>query len=101
MSEQEMQMKLALQQGKVEALRQEVAEMNKEREYWQQVHIQAAIAAMQGMLSSKETMESITRQAEKHNISVQTALAVLSVNDADALVEELKRRQNERSRNIK
>lgn len=43
MNEQEMQMKLASQQEKVEALRQEVAEMNKEREFWQQVRGQAAI----------------------------------------------------------
>lgn len=52
MTEQEMQMKLALQQEKVETLRQEVAEMNKEQEYWQHYHIQAAIAAMQGMLAN-------------------------------------------------
>ena len=47
-----MQMKLYAQQEKVNALRQEVAEMNKEREYRQEVRIQAAIAAMQGMVIS-------------------------------------------------
>lgn len=92
MTEQEMQFELMASQEKVKALRQEIAEMNKEREFWQQVHIQAAIAAMQGMVSSKETMVSITNQAKNRNIFVQTALAMLSVDDADALVEELKRR---------
>ena len=90
MTEQEMQMKLALQQGKVETLRQEVAEMNKEQEYWQHYRVQASIAAMQGMLSSKETMESIAKQARKLNVSIPTALAELSVGDADALIAELK-----------
>ena len=47
---------------------------------------------MQGMLSSKETMESITKQARNHNISVQTALATLAVVDADALVAELQKK---------
>ena len=91
MSEQETQMKLASQQEKVEALRQEVAEMNKEREFWKQVYIQASIAAMQGMLSSKETMVSITAKAKERNISVPKALAMLSVGDADALIDELKK----------
>ena len=52
MTEQEMQMKLALQQEKVETLRQEIAEMNKEQEYWQHYRVQASIAAMQGMLAN-------------------------------------------------
>ena len=58
---------------------------------WQHYRIQAAIAAMQGMLSSKETMVSITAKAKERNISVPKALAMLSVSDADALVEELKK----------
>ena len=61
-----------------------------ERWYWNDKHIQAAIAAMQGMLSSKETMVSITTQAGKHSISVPTAIALLSVDYADALIAELR-----------
>jgi hypothetical protein len=52
MTEQEMQIEIAKEQGKANMLRQEIAEMNKEHEYWQQVRIQAAIAAMQGMVIS-------------------------------------------------
>ena len=52
MSEQEMQMKIVSQQEKIRALRQEIAEMNKEREFWQHYRIQASIATMQGMVIS-------------------------------------------------
>jgi len=90
-TEREQQLELELEQAKAETLRQEAAKINKEQEHWQQVRIQAAIAAMQGMLSSKETMESIAKQAKKHNISIPEALAELSVGDADALVSKLKR----------
>lgn len=64
-----------------------------EKWYWKDKHIQAAIAAMQGMLSSKETMTSITEKAKEHNISVPEALAMLSVGDADALIAELQKRK--------
>ena len=57
---------------------------------WQHYRIQAAIAAMQGMLSSKETMMSITAKTKERNISVPKALAILAVVDADALIAELK-----------
>lgn len=52
MTEQEMQFELMKSIEKANELRQEVSSMNKEREFWQQVHIQAAIAAMQGMVIS-------------------------------------------------
>lgn len=80
MSEQEMQMKLASQQEEVNALRQEVAEMNKEREYWNQVRIQAAIAAMdivKGAYNIHNDMERLVR----HSVKV-----------ADALVTELQKK---------
>ena len=80
MNEQEMQMKLALQQGKVEALRQEVEEMNKEREYWQQVRIQASIAAMPIVADDGYNVRN-----EQHLI------AKYAVQIADALIEELKK----------
>lgn len=60
-------------------LRQEVAEMNKEREYWQHYRIQAAIAAMDivnGAYNIHNDMERLVRH---------------SVKLADALVAELKR----------
>ena len=80
MSEQEMQMKLASQQEKVNALRQEVGEMNKEREYWQQVRIQASIAAMgvvKGAYNVHNDMERLVHHA---------------VRMADALVAELQKK---------
>jgi hypothetical protein len=79
MNEQEMQMKLASQQEKVEALRQEVAEINKEREYWQHYRIQASIAAMnivKGAYNVHNDMERLVHHAVKM---------------ADALIAELKK----------
>jgi len=45
-TERELQLELALEQAKAENLRHEVAKMNKEQDSWQQIHTQAAIAAM-------------------------------------------------------
>lgn len=78
MSEQEMQMKLAIEQGKVNALRQEVAEMNKEQEYWQHYRVQASIAAMnivKGAYNVHNEMERLVHHA---------------VRMADTLIAELK-----------
>jgi hypothetical protein len=79
MTEQEMQLQIAIEQGKVNTLRQEVAEMNKEREYWQHYRIHAAIAAMnivKGAYNVHNDMERLVRH---------------SVKLADALVAELKK----------
>ena len=80
MSEQEMQMKLASQQGKVEALRQEVSSMNKEQELWQQVRIQvsaAMLCELSGyMFSAGYSEKQVAEQALKL---------------ADALIAELKK----------
>ena len=90
MTEQEMQFKLMKSQEEVNALRQEVAEMNKEREYWQHYRIQAAIAAMQGMLANPE----------HHKIQVESGVpfsnfyAVNARLCADALVAELQKQQD-------
>ena len=79
MTEQEMQMKLASQEEKVKALRQEVAEANKEREYWQQARIQASIAAMPIVAD------------EGYNVrNEQHLIAKYAVQLADALIAELK-----------
>lgn len=81
-------MKLASQQEKIKELRQEVAEMNKEREYWQQARIQAAIAAMQGMLANPK----------HHDIQVESGVpfskfyAINAVVCADALIAELQKK---------
>lgn len=77
MSEQEMQMKLASQQEIVNALRQEVVEMNKEREFWQQVRIQASIEFAAQILGT-------------HGGS-PTSVAEDAVIYADALIVELKK----------
>ena len=84
MTEQEMQMQIAIEQGKVNVLRQEVAEMNKEYEYWQQVHTSAAIAAMQGILSNSTILFSVSLED----------IAETSVNMVDALI--LKLKQNDK-----
>jgi len=77
MTEQDMQLQIAIEQGKANALRQEVAEMNKECEYWNQVRIQASIAAMQTVDDHVSTVEE---------------LAARCVRYADALVAELQKK---------
>lgn len=91
MNEQEMQMKLALQQGKVEALRQEVAKMHKEREFWQSVHIQAAIAAMQSYISDGERMALVSKKFDYDDKIISKFIAEGAVMYADALIDELKK----------
>ena len=81
MTEQEIQLQIAIEQGKVNALRQEVADMNKEREYWQQVHIQAAIAAMPIVAD------------DGYNVrNEQYLIAKYAVQLADALIAELQKK---------
>ena len=92
MSEQEMQMKLASQQGKVEALRQEVAEMNKEREFWQQVRIQFVGKIASAIISNYEFYaQGIAEECEKSGKSRPEMVAQMSLEIADALVAELKK----------
>lgn len=81
MTEQEMQLELKKSQEKVNTLRQEVAAMNKEREYWQQVRIQASIAAMPVVADDGYNVRN-----EQHLI------AKYAVQIADALVEELQKK---------
>ena len=81
MSEQEMQMKLASQQEKAEVLRQEVAAMNKEQEYWQQARIQAAIEFAAQILGNLG--------------GAPTSVAKDAVDYADALVAELQKKGGE------
>ena len=97
MTEQEMQFKLMESQDKVNALRQEVAEMSKEREYWQQARIQAAIAAMQGQLANDESVKQMIETLDSVALPDKTKaymnlVARSSVMLADALVAELQKK---------
>ena len=82
MTEQEMQFELMKSQEKVNALRQEVAEMNKEQEYWQQVRIQASIAAMNIVKGAYNIHNDVERFVH-HSVRI-----------ADALIAELKKGGN-------
>ena len=57
---------------------------------WQKVRIQAAIAAMQGMLSNDCSVQSVMDMSEKVHRLPGDILATMAVSQADALVEELK-----------
>ena len=81
MTEQEMQFELMKSQEKVNELRQEVTSMNKECEYWQQVRIDAAIAAMPIVADDGYNVRN-----EQHLI------AKYAVQLADALVAELQKK---------
>jgi len=98
MTEQEMQLQIAIEQGKVNALRQEVAEINKEQEYWQQAHIRAAIAAMQGMIANPQTFEQLVHDKGYKEIcggDQSQIIAIASVLYANALIKELKKGVND------
>lgn len=62
---------------------------------WQQVRIQAAIAAMQGIVTSKTMVEIVnevvkTGKLQGIEVSADTAVSRMSIGFADALVKELK-----------
>ena len=66
-----------------------------DRTDWQQVRIQAAIAAMQGILASKTMMKIVDEtvrigELNGKEVSADSAVAKISVGFADALVKELK-----------
>ena len=67
------------------SLRQEVAEINMEREYWQHYRIQAAIAAMQAELSNPNNTFMMCE--DKRAIIVRRAVGY-----ADALIAELQKK---------
>lgn len=56
---------------------------------WQQVRIQAAIAAMQGILANEKTTQDVDRVFTKAE-QVYEAQAIIAVSQSDALVKELK-----------
>jgi len=57
---------------------------------WQQVRIQAAIAAMQGLVSNEIHLNHADKVAEEKGINTSTFLAKCAIDIADALVAELK-----------
>lgn len=57
---------------------------------WQQVRIQAAIAAMQGIVSSHEARITAKSMADKTNSSPSEIIAMCAVSMADELIKELK-----------
>ena len=60
-TERERQLELDLEQARLENLRREVADMNKEQEYWQQVRIDASI----NTASVCENMTKIQKELQK------------------------------------
>ena len=64
-----------------------------EKWYWKDKYVQAAIGAMQGQLSSQVSMKALVNEALKNNIRFEEMLAMYSVDYADALIEELKKRK--------
>lgn len=79
-TEREQQLELALEQAKLENLRHEVADMNKEEKSWQQIRIDAAVK-LTCVLSEKMLGDGYSeRQIAKQAVKL-----------ADALVAELKK----------
>lgn len=92
-TERERQLELELEQVKTENLRHEVAKMNKEQEYWEQVRINAAMYAMQGQLANQVLTENMIESVE-NVANFPKVVANASVRFADALVAELKRSED-------
>ena len=57
---------------------------------WEQVRINAAIAAMQGLISDTQTINALAKSAIEDNITVSEQAAIESVELADELVKRLK-----------
>lgn len=92
MTEQEMQMKLASQQEQVEALRQEVAEMNKEREHQHQVRIQFVGQIASAIISNYEFYAlGIAEECKKSGKLTPEIVAQMSIEIANALIDGLKK----------
>ena len=91
-TEQEMQLQIAIEQGKVNALRQEVAEMNKERECQQHCRIQFVGQIASAIVSNYEFYaEGIAEECKRSGKSRPEMIAQMSLEIADALVAEMKR----------
>lgn len=62
---------------------------SKDKVDWQQIRIQAAIAAMQGIISNEDFVQDIEKLS-KDTASVRKRTAIICVEYADVLVKELK-----------
>lgn len=95
MTEQERQFDLATKQGQVEALRQEVAEMNKEHECRQQVRIRFVGQIASAIIGNYEFYApGIAEECMRSGKSRPEMIAQMSLEIADALIAELQRKQN-------
>lgn len=66
-----------------------------EKVNWEKARVDAAISAMTAMLASPELMKVVTNPTNVVEKSFENRIAKLSVEYADALIEELKRTNNE------
>lgn len=62
----------------------------KEEEYYTELHHQAAIAALQGLLSDHVLLQACLKAGKQLKTDIQTAAARNAVSYADALIKELK-----------
>ena len=93
MTEQEMQFELMKSQEIVNKLRQEVASMNKECEYWQQVRIQFVGQIASAIISNYEFYaQGIAEECKKSGKSRPEMVAQMSLEIVDALVAELQKK---------
>ena len=93
MTEQEMQFELMKSQEKVNVLRQEVAEMNKERECQQHYRIQFIGQIASAIVSNYEFYaEGIAEECKRSGKSRPEIIAQMSLEIADALIVELNKR---------
>ena len=69
---------------------------------WEQIHIQAAIAAMQGMIANPQTFEQLDHDKGYKEIrggDKSQIIAIASVMYADALIEELQKKGRQDEKN--
>lgn len=69
-----------------------IAARFKQKAYWQQYRIQAAISAMQAHIGDGEHMASLSRNLKQDGNEIAKFVAKCSVMYADALVEELQKK---------
>lgn len=93
MTEQEMQFELMKSKEKVNELRQEVAAMNKACEYWQQVRIQFVGQIASAIMSNYGFYaQGIAEECKRSGKSRPEMVAQMSLEIADALIEELQKK---------
>ena len=100
MTEQEMQFKLMKSKEKVNALRQEVADLNKAREYRHQVRIQFVGQIASAIIGNYEFYsQGIAKECKRSGKSRPEMIAQMSLEITDALIEGLEKREQDESKN--